>query len=42
MDAEQEAYHALIADGGRPSHPIHLLRDVLVAPGEYRGILEYW
>lgn len=42
MEAERVAYYALIAYGGRPSHPIHLLRDVLVAPGQYRGILGYW
>jgi hypothetical protein len=42
MNAEQEAYDALVAGGGRPSHPLRLIQDVLAAPGEYRDILTFW
>ncbi|PGG98115.1 hypothetical protein GX51_06964 [Blastomyces parvus] len=36
------AYHALIKAGGRPSHPLSLLVDILKDPGEYADILSYW
>lgn len=42
MESEHEAYHALVADGGRPSHPLDLLKKVLAAPGKYRDILTFW
>jgi hypothetical protein len=42
MDAERTAYNALVATGGRPSHPFHLIEDVLASPGEYRDILGFW
>jgi hypothetical protein len=39
---ETEYYNTLIREGGRPSHPVSLGRDVLEDPGEYREILSYW
>ncbi|KAK5048774.1 hypothetical protein LTR69_011273 [Exophiala sideris] len=42
---EQESYRALVADGGRPSHPISLGFDVIDNPGEYdeyKDILWFW
>ncbi|KAJ4302525.1 hypothetical protein N0V88_002674 [Collariella sp. IMI 366227] len=42
MEAHRQAYQALVADGCRPSHPLHLIRTVLTSPGEYRDILTYW
>lgn len=42
MEAQQQAYQALIADGGRPSHPLHLIQTVFTSLGEYRDIVTYW
>ena len=39
---ETECYNTLVREGGRPSHPVSLGRDVLEDPGEYREILSYW
>lgn len=39
---EIEAYYTLISLGGRPSHPISLLKDVVRNPGQYREILAFW
>jgi hypothetical protein len=32
----------LVSEGGRPSHPVSLGRDILENPGEYSEILSYW
>ncbi|KAF2189933.1 hypothetical protein K469DRAFT_683279 [Zopfia rhizophila CBS 207.26] len=42
LQRETEAYHALDKDGGRPSHPLNLLEDIVKNPGEYREILSFW
>jgi hypothetical protein len=42
MDFERQAYDALVAKGGRPSHPFPLITKVLGAPGAYRDILTFW
>jgi hypothetical protein len=34
MQSETEAYNALVNDGGRPSHPLNLLEDIVKNPGE--------
>src|SRR5579862_4978541 len=39
---ERESYDALVKEGGRPSHPVHLGFDVVDNPGEYKDILSYW
>ncbi|KPM42260.1 hypothetical protein AK830_g4291 [Neonectria ditissima] len=39
---EIEAYHDLIDDGGRPSYPIYLIRDVLQHPDDYTETLRPW
>ena len=39
---QTEYYNTLIREGGRPSHPVSLGRDILEDPGEYREILSYW
>ena len=42
---EEEAYHALIADGGCPSHPVAFGYDVIDNPAKYKqyeGILGFW
>ncbi|RFU81176.1 hypothetical protein TARUN_1022 [Trichoderma arundinaceum] len=39
---ESIAYHALINEGGRPSHPLSLLQNIVTAPGKYRDILAFW
>ena len=39
LELEKEAYNALVADGGQPSHPVSLGFDVLDNPGQYEGIL---
>ncbi|EQL35573.1 hypothetical protein BDFG_02781 [Blastomyces dermatitidis ATCC 26199] len=36
------AYHALIKAGGRPSHPLSLLVDIVKDPGEYSEIFSFW
>ncbi|KAF2189278.1 hypothetical protein K469DRAFT_724003 [Zopfia rhizophila CBS 207.26] len=41
LQRETEAYHALVKDGGRPSHPLSLLEDIVKNPGEYREILSW-
>ncbi|MCJ1260127.1 hypothetical protein MMC24_007967 [Lignoscripta atroalba] len=42
LEEETEYYNTLIKEGGRPSHPISLGRDVAKNPGEYREILSFW
>ena len=42
LEEEKECYNTLLREGGRPSHPVSLGRDVLEDPGEYRDILSYW
>ncbi|KAK5400771.1 hypothetical protein LTR06_011263 [Exophiala xenobiotica] len=40
-----EAYHELVADGGRPSHPVDLGWDVIENPDnyeQYRDIIWFW
>ncbi|KAL7796007.1 hypothetical protein V8C37DRAFT_372802 [Trichoderma ceciliae] len=39
---ESIAYHALVNEGGRPSHPLSLLQSIVAAPGKYRDILAFW
>ncbi|PGH32994.1 hypothetical protein GX50_04209 [[Emmonsia] crescens] len=39
---ETEAYHALVEDGGRPSHPLNLPHDIFKDPGEYQQIVSFW
>jgi hypothetical protein len=39
---ETEDYNTLVREGGRPSHPVSLGRDILDDPGKYREILSYW
>lgn len=39
---EIAAYRSLVSDGGRPSHPVRLLKTIVFAPGEYRSILSFW
>jgi hypothetical protein len=41
-ERETEYYNTLVNEGGRPSHPVGLGRDILENPGEYREILSYW
>jgi hypothetical protein len=42
LEKETEYYNTLVAEGGRPSHPVSLGRDVIENPEEYREILSYW
>ncbi|KAF2257131.1 hypothetical protein BU26DRAFT_546274 [Trematosphaeria pertusa] len=35
-------YKMLVDDGGRPSHPLSRLEDIVKDPGEYREILSFW
>ena len=42
LQEETEAYHTLINDGGRPSHPLSLLESIGEDPGEYHEILSFW
>ncbi|KAF2185518.1 hypothetical protein K469DRAFT_726674 [Zopfia rhizophila CBS 207.26] len=42
LHRQTEAYHALINNGGRPSHPLSLLKDIVKNLGEYREILSFW
>jgi hypothetical protein len=42
LKEQTKYYNMLIREGGRPSHPVSLGRDVLEHPGEYREILSYW
>ncbi|KAK7429751.1 hypothetical protein QQZ08_003777 [Neonectria magnoliae] len=39
---EIEAYHELVDDGGRPSYPIDLIRDVYRDPDNYAEMLRPW
>lgn len=39
---ETAAYHALINEGGRPSHPLSRLRSIVASPGQYHDILAFW
>ncbi|TAQ86163.1 hypothetical protein B7494_g5510 [Chlorociboria aeruginascens] len=39
---ETDCYNTLIREGGRPSHPVSLGRDVLEDLGQYREIISYW
>ena len=41
LKRETKHYNTLISEGGRPSHPVSLGRDVLEHP-DYREILSYW
>ena len=43
QDLKQQTkyYNTLTNEGGRPSHPISLDRDVVKNPGEYREILSF-
>ncbi|KAH0492204.1 hypothetical protein TgHK011_007166 [Trichoderma gracile] len=40
--SQAAAYKALIADGGRPSHPLGLLDRTISSPARYRDILAFW
>lgn len=40
--SQAAAYKALIADGGRPSHPLGLLERTTSSPNRYRDILTFW
>lgn len=42
LEKETEYHNTLVNEGGRPSHPISLGRDVAKSPGEYREILSFW
>ncbi|QYS97556.1 hypothetical protein H0G86_004784 [Trichoderma simmonsii] len=42
VEAETFAYHALVSEGGRPSHPLSQLKSIVSAPGKYRDILAFW
>lgn len=42
MREESEAYDYLVADGGRPWYPIHLLDHVSRHPENYRDMLRFW
>ncbi|KIW77444.1 hypothetical protein Z517_09890 [Fonsecaea pedrosoi CBS 271.37] len=39
---EQESYKELVADGGRPSHPLSFGIDEPKEPGEYKDIIWFW
>jgi hypothetical protein len=39
---QTECYNKLVEDGGRPSHPLIRLEDIVKDPGEYREILSFW
>ncbi|MCJ1246658.1 hypothetical protein MMC30_003867 [Trapelia coarctata] len=42
LQNETGYYNRLVNEGGRPSHPISLGRDIITDPGEYREILSFW
>ncbi|KAH9214444.1 hypothetical protein DL95DRAFT_389417 [Leptodontidium sp. 2 PMI_412] len=42
LEKQTECYNTLITEGGRPSHPVSLGRDILENPGEHHKILSYW
>jgi hypothetical protein len=39
---QTDCYNKLVEDGGRPSHPLIRLEDIVKNPGEYREILSFW
>ncbi|KAF2749608.1 hypothetical protein M011DRAFT_474966 [Sporormia fimetaria CBS 119925] len=39
---ETKCYNALVEAGGRPSHPLNRLEDIVNDPGDYRDILSFW
>ncbi|EPE31018.1 hypothetical protein GLAREA_03985 [Glarea lozoyensis ATCC 20868] len=42
LDQDTDVYNCLVSEGGRPSHPVSLGRDILADPGPYRDIISYW
>ncbi len=42
LQKETRCYNALVEAGGRPSHPLSRLGDIVKDPGEYRDILSFW
>lgn len=42
LTEETKWYNALVKDGGRPSHDVHLGRDIIQDPGPYREIISFW
>ncbi|CZR65639.1 uncharacterized protein PAC_15539 [Phialocephala subalpina] len=42
LKKETKYYNTLVNEGGRPSHPVSLGRNIIDDPGEYREILSYW
>lgn len=42
LEEETGYYNTLVNEGGRPSHPLSLGRDILTNPGEYREIFTFW
>ncbi|KAL7949445.1 hypothetical protein V8C42DRAFT_310910 [Trichoderma barbatum] len=42
VETETLAYHSLVNEGGRPSHPLGMLQSIVSAPGKYRDILAFW
>ncbi len=42
LEEQTEHYNALVNEGGRPSHPVSLGRDVAKDPGGYHEILSFW
>ncbi|KAL8642310.1 MAG: hypothetical protein Q9228_000988 [Teloschistes exilis] len=42
LQYETKCYNALIEAGGRPSHPLNRLEDIIKDPGEYCEILSFW
>jgi hypothetical protein len=42
LQYEIKCYNALVEAGGRPSHPLSRLDDIIKDPGEYREILSFW
>ncbi|KAL7919356.1 hypothetical protein ACQKWADRAFT_205410 [Trichoderma austrokoningii] len=42
MESEKKYYNELIADGGRPWYPIHLLETVSKNPKDYHEFLRFW
>ena len=37
-----ESYRKLVDGGGRPSHPLERMEDIISNPGEFREILSFW
>lgn len=42
IQQQTENYNELVKHGGRPSHPLSRLEDIVKDPGEYREILSFW